>query len=992
MTPERWSEIERICDAALARGPADRAAFLAVACAGDESLRNEVESLVAQDSGAAGFMSTPAVELVGGLSSDGRSFIGRQLGPYAILAQLGAGGMGEVYRARDAKLGRDVAIKILPQVFTADANRLARFEREARALAAMNHPNIGAIYGLEEVDGVPALVLELVEGMTLSQRLEQGPKGANRVGLEMTEALTIAQQIVDALEASHELGIVHRDLKPANIKVREDGKVKVLDFGLAKLVAPDSGTGERMALSQSPTLSTPAMTVAGVILGTAAYMSPEQARGKPVDKRTDIWAFGCVLFEMLTGRRAFEGDEVTDVLARIIERDPDFGALPASTHPAIHRLLRRSLQKDRKRRLPDIADARLEIDEALTTAPVDASAMSAVIETQPAWRRVLPWAGTVGALAFAASMLGLSAPWRQVAPSAPVRVSVELDAGGSLAIAFTPNTGAAAVLSNDGRTLAFVARRGGGAPQLWLRRLDQLQATPLAGTDNAHEPFWSPDGQWVGFFANGRLEKISLSGGPAVVLCDAPDPRGGTWADDGTIAFTASSVNGASLQRVSSGGGQPEPLISLALGEVTQRWPQWLPGGKAILFTSHSTTGAKYDDANIVVQTLPDGPRTIVRHGGYYGRYVSSGHVIYVQGGTLFAVRFDLKRLEAQGQPVQAIENIAAGPVTAGAQVGVSNNGTLVYTGEGASVAAPVDWMDRDGKITPLRAAAAAWSNPRFSPDGNRLAIEIADGKQAHVWVYERGREILARLTLGSGMEERPVWTPDGRRIVFTGNPGKSTSNLYWQHADGTGESQRLTDSTNNQWPASWDPTGKFLAFTENNPQRGYDVMILPMVGDDASGWRPGKATVFVSTPFDEQEPMFSPDGRWVAYTSNESGRADVQVRPFPGPGGKSQISSDGGEHPTWSRTRQELFYGAADGRIMIVPYAVAGDAFHAEKPRLWSEGRYGQQPGQRSFDLHPDGNRFVIRPDVANVKQNHVTLIFNFGDELLRIAAATKR
>jgi len=897
--------------------------------------------------------------------------------------------MGEVYRARDPKLNRDVAIKVLPDLFANDAERLARFQREAQVLASLNQPNIAHIHGLEESTGIRALVLELVEGPTLAERIVQGP-------IPVAEALAIARQIAEALEAAHERGIIHRDLKPANIKVRDDGAVKVLDFGLAKLAEPETGAAGAAGRSHLPTLTTPAATMAGVILGTAAYMAPEQARGKPVDKRADIWAFGCVFYEMLTGRRAFEGDETTDVLARIIEREPDFGALPAATPPAIHRLLRRSLQKDRKRRLPDIADARLEIDEALAAPPIDVMTQgSAALDVEPAWRRALPWVSTAGALALAGALLVLWAPWRTEAGSPPVRVSAELDAAGALAIEYGPGGGASAVLSHDGQTLAFLARGNGGTTrQLWIRRMDQLQATPLAGTEDAHDPFWSPDDRSVGFFANGRLEKIALSGGAAVTLCEAPEPRGGTWADDGTIAFTPGASNGANLLRVSSAGGQPESLIPLARGETTQRWPQWLPGGKAILFTSHTTVSANYDDADIVVQALPGGPRTVVHHGGYWGRYVPGGYVIYVHAGTLMAVAFDLSRLEPHGPPVPVIENLRSDPGTAGAQVAVSSNGTLVYLSESTAGAAPLDWMNRDGTITTLRATPAVWSNPRFSPDGRRLALEVADGKQTHIWVYELARDVLTRLTFDSAFERTPAWTPDGRRVVFSTNRGTGPSNLYWQHADGTGQVQRLTDSPNNQTPASWHPTGKFLAFVENIPQTTLKVMILPIDGSDAAGWKPGKATAFLNTlntPFEEGDPMFSPDGRWLAYVSNESGLREVYVRPFPGPGAKSQVSFGGGENAVWSRERQELFYGTADGRMMVVRYAVDGDSLRTEKPQPWSNGRFNQRPLQRSFDLHPDGHRFVVAPD-ATAAAKHVVFIFNFADELRRIAAITPR
>jgi Tol biopolymer transport system component len=915
---------------------------------------------------------------------------GTRLGVYEISAQIGAGGMGVVYRARDTKLNRDVALKIISDPFASDPDRLARFEREAQLLASLNHPNIAHIHGLEESDGIRALVMELVEGPTLAFRITQGP-------LPLAEALSIARQISEALDTAHERGIIHRDLKPANIKVRDDGTVKVLDFGLAKLAAPETAGAWSPGSSQSPTLTTPAATMAGVILGTAAYMAPEQARGKPVDKRADIWAFGCVLYEMLTGRRVFDGDEMTDVLARIIEREPDFGALPATTPAAIRRLLRRSLQKDRKRRLPDIADARLEIDEAVATPAIDAPATSTVPSApQPSWRVALPWVAAIGALALACALFVLWAPWKKATASAPVQVSAEPGEGGPFALQWATEWGPAAVLSNDGQTFAFVARKDGdAAPQLWIRRLDQLQATPLAGTENAHDPFWSPDGQWVAFFANARMKKIAVSGGAAVTLCDAPEPRGGSWADDGTIAFTPSASNGGNVMRVSSAGGQPEPLIRLVKGETTQRWPQWLPGGKAILFTSHSTVGANYEEADIVVQALPDGPRTVVQHGGYFGRYVSSGHVVYIHTGTLMSVAFDLDRLEPHGPPVPVVENVRANTGTAGAQVSVSSNGTLAYLSEGTPTATPLDWMDRDGKITTLRATPALWSNPQFSPDGRRVALELADGKQTHVWIYDLARDVVTRVTFDAASEERPTWTPDGRRIVFTTNRGKGASNLYWQSADGTGQVQRLTDSANNQWPASWHPSGKFLAFSENIPQTTVKMMILPMDGDDASGWTPGKARPFLddlNTFVTEDTPMFSPDGRWIAYISDESGVREVYVRPFPGPGGKAQISTGGGHSPTWSRARQELFYGTTDGRIMVLPYTVDGDSFRTEKPRLWSEGRYGQRQ-YRSFDLHPDGNRFVVGPDTAaTTKQDHVILVFNFFDELRRIASTTKR
>ena len=915
--------------------------------------------------------------------------IGTTLGPYRVLEKLGAGGMGEVYRARDTKLNRDVAIKVLPDLFASDAERLARFTREAQTLASLNHPNIAAIYGIEESHpstgsghgDVRALVMELVEGEDLSAHIARG-------AIPLADALPIARQIADALDAAHGQGIIHRDLKPANVKVRADGTVKVLDFGLAKAMEPASAASAHAM--NSPTLSMHA-TQAGIILGTAAYMSPEQASGKPVDKRSDLWAFGVVLMEMLTGRPVFTGETVSHVLAAVLRAEPDWSALPAHTPAPIRRLLRRCLDKDRKRRLDSASAARLEIDDALARIS-DASTVS-VTMPGAAWQRALPWASTGALAAGLAAVLVLWAPWRKALPPAPLRVSVDLGADASLA---TAGLGDAAILSPDGAVVAFVAQKGDGSPQLYVRRLTQLQATPLSGTDDADSPFFSPDGQWIAFFAGGKLKKIAVTGGAAVTLCDAPLGRGGAWGEDGTIVFTPDATSGVRLLRVTSAGGKPEPLTSLAEGEVTQRWPQLLPGGKAVLFTGSGITGA-FEDANLVVQPLPTGARKIVQRGGYHGRYLPSGHLVYIHAGTLFAAPFDLDRLEMTGQPVPALEGVTANDRSGSAQFAVSATGTLVYV-PGQNTAAgvsPIHWMNHEGKTTPLRATLANWSSPHFAPDGHRLAIQINDGPP-DIWVYEWAQDTPTRLTFDPADDRKPVWTPDGRRIVFASSRGdKSTLNLYWQRADGTGDAQRLTDSKNFQSPASWHPSGKLLAFDENNPQTGYDLMILPMEGDEASGWKPGKPTAFLNSPFVEREPMFSPDGRWLAYASNETSRFEVYVRPFPGPGGKRQISTGGGNFPTWSRTKRELFYGTASGQIMVAAFTVEGNSFSAEKPRLWSDERFVERGPNRPFDLHPDGERFAIAPAAQTPgggKQDHVTFLFNFFDELRRVAPTGRR
>ena len=890
--------------------------------------------------------------------------------------------MGEVYRARDTKLNRQVAIKVLPELLASDAERLARLQREAQILASLNHPNIAAIYGLEHADGIHALVMELVEGEDLARRIEGG-------AIPFDEALPIARQIADALESAHEQGIIHRDLKPANIKLRNDGTVKVLDFGLAKFADVAGSAVQSPGLTQSPTITTPAMTAAGVILGTAAYMSPEQARGKPVDKRADIWAFGCVLFEMLTARRAFEGESISDVLASVLKTEPDWQALPPTTPGTLTRLLRRCLEKDPRRRLQAIGEARVQIEDLLSgSSPDDRVVVSAA--ATPRLRLVLPWSVAALGLIAATLTIALSTPRRSTSPAAPLRLSTALGADVSL----TVGVGEEESLSPDGSLIVFVAQKTQEqSPQLFLRRLAELQATALPGTDGAESPFFSPDGQWVAFFAGGKLKKMAITGGSAVTLCDATNGRGGTWIEDGTIIF--SPAQGGGLVRVSADGGTVEPVTSLAAGELTHRWPQGLPGGKAVLFTVNGVgTGmpgtASYDDATIVAQTLPAGTRTIVQRGGYHGRYVASGHVIYLHDGTLFAVPFDLQRLTTTGSPVPMVEGVISSRTSGGSQFSVSRNGVLAYLpGQTTTTGRPIQWIDHEGHATLLRSTPANWFNLRFSPDGRRLALQINEG-QNDIWIYEESRDKITRLTFDPADDRKPVWTPDGRRITFaSGRADPAKTNLYWQAADGTGEAQRLTDNKQEQQPGSWHPSGKFLAFEQLNPETGRDLMILPMQGDEASGWKPGTPTVFLKTAAAESEPTFSPDGRWLAYVSGESGRPEVYVRPFPGPGGVWLVSTLTGVYPTWSRTKRELFYSMGNGQIMVAAYAVEGDSFQAEKPRVWVDWRSAGIAANRMFDLHPDGERFAITPSVqtGGAKQDHLTFVFNLFEELRRIA-----
>jgi serine/threonine-protein kinase len=991
MTPERWEQLRTLLGAAIEVPEQQRtSAYIDRLCGSDPTLVGELQALLAaHERPEAAQLDVPMFRF--SAEQPHMHIRGSRLGSYEILTPLGAGGMGDVYCARDTKLGRDVALKILPDSFAHDADRLARFRREAQVLAALNHSHIAAIYGLEEVNSTHFLVLELVDGESLDKRIAHGP-------IPITDTLVIAKQIADALEAAHEKGIIHRDLKPANIALTVTGEVKVLDFGLAKATAaPDLARID--SADASELMSGGAMTGASVIAGTPAYMAPEQACGKIVDRRADIWAFGVVIYEMLAGRRAFAGESNSDVLVKILEREPDWDALPVAAPSRLQWLLVRCLTKDPKTRLRDIGEARILVDELLS-APSDSALNHASARAGRLGPHVLlTWLMTASTLVLATALLRtwwVPGGLRVSPPS--VRLSIELGAdtsliGGDTTLPPLMGTGAAAALSPDGTVMAFVGQKPGGTAQLYIRHLTQSEALAIAGTDGAESPFISPDGQWIAFFADSRLQRIPVMGGPPITLAEASASRGGVWGDDGTIVFSRAGPSG--LLRVSSGGGTPAPLTTLAPGEINQRWPELLPGGKAVLFTSgHSPLD--FNGADVVVQPLPSGSRKVIARGGSFPRYAHSGHVLYVHDGRLLAVPFDVTHLAVTGPAVTVIEAVDSDDEGAG-QVAVSANGTLVYLpGPNPNSGVPIHWLDHTGAVTPLRVPPTNWTQLALAPDGRRLALSIAYPPHSDIWVYELARETLTRLTADPGHAMKPVWTPDGRRIAFASTRGdNATHNLYWQRADGVGDAQRLTESPYSQAPGSWHPNGKFLAFSELNPQTGWDLMIVPVEGDEASGWRPGKPTAFLNSAFGQFHPMFSPDGRWMAYASNESGRTEVYVRPFPGPGGQWQISSNGGNFPIWSRVKRELFYGTLDRQMMVAAYTQKGDVFYADKPRLWSGTPYASRGGRWPFDLHPDGERFALTSaaDVTSVsKHDHVTVIFNVFEELIRIAPVTRR
>jgi Tol biopolymer transport system component len=888
---------------------------------------------------------------------------GTKLGTYEVRSAIGAGGMGEVYQAHDTKLGRDVAIKVLPEAFAHDAERLARFQREAKMLASLNHPNIATIHGLEQSGGTSYLVMELVSGETLAERVKRD--GA----VPIEEALGIAKQIAEALEAAHEKGIIHRDLKPANVKVTPEGKVKVLDFGLAKAFEGDA-TNEDMG--NSPTLSM-AATMQGVILGTAAYMSPEQARGKAVDKRTDIWAFGAVLYELLTGKAAFHGEDVTDILAAVVRAEPDWQALPAATPVKVRDLLRRCLQKDKTQRFRDAGDARIEIEDALA-APKD----SGITQAAPAsTSKLLKAVGAVAAAVTIIAVVTSWVAWRATRPiEQPLRPLVRLDVDLGPDVSLGSPYGADEIISPDGTRLVYVSQN-----RLFTRRLDQPNATELAGTQGAYAPFFSPDGQWVAFFVVGKLKKISVEGGSAIALCDASTGEGGSWGEDGNIITTLSANGG--LSRIPSAGGPPTPVTDLQNGEGTHRWPQTLPGGKAVLFTTN-TTAVGFDGANIEVMSLGDHRRKTLVRGGTFGRYLPSGYLIYVNRGTLFAVPFDLDRLEVHGTPAPVLDQVGYNAAQGFAQLDFSQTGTLVYRSGGAGGGLlTVAWLDGAGKAQPLLAKPGVYGRPSMSPDGQRLALEVTEGSGTDIWLYDWQRDTMTRLTF-TGNANAPLWSPDGRYIAFR----VQGEGMYVIRSDGSGKPQPLTQSKNTQLPWSFTPDGKRLAFTEQDSKTSWDLWTVPLESDNA-GLRAEKPEVFLQTPVDELYPSFSPDGRWMAYTSNESGINQVYVRAFPDKGGKWQISNSGGAYSMWSRNGHDLFFEALDNHIMVAAYTVKGDSFVADKPRVWSVKPIGGTVGLKNVDLAPDGKRIVALMPVetaeAQKAQSHVTFLMNFSDELRR-------
>ena len=894
---------------------------------------------------------------------------GIRLGVYEVVGAIGAGGMGEVYRAHDTTLDRDVAIKVLPDAFAADAERLARFEREARLLASLNHPNIAAIYGLERSASATCLVMELAAGETLAARIARtagpwttvGGRRAMGAGLPLEEALPIALQIAAGLEAAHEKGIVHRDLKPANIVVGTDGKVKVLDFGLAKLAGEAEGVAQDFSPANSPTMAH-AGTMAGVILGTAAYMSPEQARGKLVDKRTDIWAFGCVLFEMLTGRPAFAGETLTDIVAAVVKNEPEWNALPLETPAAVRSVLRRCLKKDPAERLHDVADARIEIGEAHAEPAAFADGIPARRRLSP-FGHVVPW--TLAALAIVALTVTQFVPRRAASPTPRVaRLELNMPAGVEASVTNTPNM----AISPDGTRVAFVGGVG-GLRRLYLRRFDEFEAAPLRGTETVNVCVFSPDGSALAFITSNRvLKKVSLADGlVTTVNGDAESIGGGVaWGPDDRITFG----RGGALWQVPAVGGPARQLTTLdrVKNELLHDHSSIVAGGSAILFTS--VIGDDRTTTHIEAVSLATGRRVGVVDKGSNPIYMPSGHLIFFRDGALLAAPFDVDKLQVTGPTVAVLENISLDQL-GNPMLAVSSAGSLAYI-PSANATKRLVWVSRQGVEEQITDTSRRYQNPRIAPDQHRIVVEIAGGD---LWIQDATRATFTRLTSGDTIGNSfSVWTPDARRIVF-----HTLTGLRWIDADGSGGSHGIPGTSVSDIPSSISPDGRTLAFVRPLAETGGDIYTLSLQGDPQP--RP-----LVRTSGYDGGGQFSPDGRWMAYVTNESGQFEVYVRPYPGPDRKVLVSTRGGTHPKWNKNGKELFY--RDGnKMMVVDVTTAAPGLTLSQPRVLFEQRYSFGNAQTipNYDVSPDGQRFVMVKDDSS--SDRLNIVLNWTEELKRLA-----
>ena len=892
---------------------------------------------------------------------------GTRFSHYEITGTLGAGGMGQVFKARDTKLDRSVAIKILPDLFASDADRLARFEREAKTLASLNHPHVAQIYGVEDTDGVRALVMELVEGEDLSERLKRGP-------IPMEEALALSRQIAEALEAAHERGVVHRDLKPANIKIAGDGTVKVLDFGLAKALDPVSSTNA--GLMNSPTFTSPAqMTHAGVILGTAAYMAPEQAKGLPVDRRADMWSFGIVLYEMLTGRAAFEGETVTDVLAAIVTREPDWSSLPPATPLPIRRLLRRCAERTQKRRLADAGEAAMQIEEAIAgsmgVTPREVAGNPAIGRRSAS---IMPWL-----IAAVMTVVAAAALWRAQTARPPrvLRHSIEAPAKTTVNTILRP----AVTVSPDGSTIVFVANSG-GTTRLMVRKEQEFDAAPLAGTEGASNPVFSPDGRWLAFFADNRLNKVPVGGGPVVPLAPVNDPRGLSWDQQDTITLAPESVQGI-FQIPADGGSLKEITKLTGKSERTHRWPQVLPGGKVVIFIVGAIDSPdNYDRATLEAHILATGERRVILSGAAMARYVPTGHLVFARGATLYAVRFDPDRLATAGTPQPILQGVAGDSTTGATHYAFSNTGTFVYVpGSPEGATNRLVWASRNGDIEPTAIPPSTYFDPMLSPDGGRVAVSALAGGTTDVWVYDLSRKTMARMTFG-GSNLTPRWSADGMYVYYV-SPVSGTdfpNTIMRRRADGSRDAEVLVTLPQRVYLKSVSVDGRTALI--DHQTNTFKTNVERVTLEKGAVPEP-----LVSTPFDEYSSSLSPDGRWLAYQSDETSRFEIYVRGMSDTGGRWQVSTGGGEEPRWSPDGKELYY-RNNTSLMVVKIDLRS-TFQWSPATLLFEGVYNfRTDSGNTFDVDPKGDRFLmVRPTGDLVSFTSVRVVLNWFEELRSVS-----
>ena len=879
--------------------------------------------------------------------------IGQRIGPYDVVAKLGEGGMGEVYRGRDTKLGRDVALKVLPASLAGDADRLARFRREAQVLAALNHPNIAHIHGFEDSGDVHALVMELVEGPTLAERIGSGP-------MAPADALPIARQIAEAMDAAHEQGIIHRDLKPANIKVREDGTVKVLDFGLAKAVTGDPSGAPSGDAMNSPTLTARA-TQLGVILGTAAYMSPEQAKGRPVDRRADIWSFGVILFEMLTGRRGYEADDISETLAAVLTREVDWTALPGSTPRQLQSLVRDCLARDPKQRLRDIGEARRVLDRLIEGKAEDIAPGQTETSTRPSSR--LPWVMAAAALVVAA-MAGVAALRPDPVLPAPIVRAETLLKDFSAFVAMSP----------DGTRVAYTVAGGSNTSFLALRNLDQFEAKPIPGTDGGGWPIFSPDGQWLAYgdVAGPTLRKIPLTGGTASKLAEGSFTNGVTWGVDDTIVFSGSK----GLMKVPAAGGTEAALTTVDEGknEFAHRRPQFLPGGTHLLFTVHTKGDVT---PQFAILDLRAGTYRTVAPGGINGRYLTTGHLVYVRGGTLFALPFDLASQSVTGLEVPVVEGVSQVGPDGTADYAASDTGVLVYFASGSlSDGTTLAWADRTGKTTPLPGQPTRlWGTGRLSPNGRMLANAITDAKGTRdMWILDVERGTATRVTFGGGPNDFPAWTRDSRQIYFAGQQDGKPG-IFRAPVDGSARPQLVLNTPAPGRITDVSPDGRHLIYSM--PVNG--VMRLMLVEVDARG-AAGEPRPLHDASGLELQAQFSPDGQRVAYVSQESGAFEVYVRAFPAGGARVQVSTDGGSAPRWSPDGRDLLYWAGTPTTRLMSVAIPADG----GTRLAAPTLVFQTLVGTTWDVTPSKDRFLIELS-TRADGTRLAIVTNWFEELRR-------